>query len=158
MANKKEEGKAVSAPVSYAGDSIQRNLFWIGLLLIPLGLMKNCSANRNTANEQLVTCEGVPPELSPASPLLTVRLNGINHSCYSMVFVAPSANSAVRIIANGTVDVCFWKDNRCVAWAHQKNNSLVEVTRSDIPKKNYPEYSAILIKGDSGDAVIRLSR
>lgn len=151
----KEDGKSAVA-VSYAGDSIQRRIFWIGLILIFSGLMKGCFSSGKSPDSGMVMCGGSAPELSPASPL--VRVN-ISQSCYSVVMIAPSANSRVDIIPKKSADVCFWNGTQCVAWLHIRyRKPPVALTRKDIPKKNYPEYSSILIKGDPGETEVRLSR
>lgn len=155
MANK-EDGKSAVA-VSYAGDSIQRKLFWVGLILLSAGLLiKSCSGSGKVAVSDMVICGGSAPELSPASPLVKVS---ISQDCYSVVMIAPSVNSRVDIIPKKSADVCFWNGSRCVAWMNIGYRKAPTVlTRRDIPKKNYPEYSSILIKGDPGETEVRLSR
>lgn len=154
MANK-EEGKSAAA-VSYAGDSIQRKLFWVGLILVSGGLMKGCFSSGKSPESGMIICSGAAPELSPSSPLVKI---GISQDCYTVVMIAPSVNSRVDIVPKKSAEVCFWNGSRCVAWMNIGYRKAPTVlTRKDIPKKNYPEYSSILIKGDPGETEVRLSR
>lgn len=147
------KSEAVKSQVKvFRKDSWPKKLFLIpGLLLIFVGLSRYFLTVNHVINDDLVTCGGVSQKLSRAYPLVRQE---INQSCYSMVLIAPSAKSMVAVTPKKTADVCFWRKNRCVAWMHIKDRGIVEMTNEEIPR----DYSAILLKGDPGEAVISLYR
>lgn len=153
----------MSAQIEPQNNLISNRVFNAGVILSlaligfgSCGKSDNSNGNIFQSDNNLITCGGVAPELSPSSPLVKIS---INQNCYSVVMIAPSANSRIDIIPKKSADVCFWNGKRCVARMNIGYRKAPTVlTRKDIPKKNYPEYSSILIKGDPGDTEVRLSR
>ena len=161
MANKNETRTGASAPivpVSYAGDSIQKKLFRIGLALVIIGFVfqfwnQHHNQKSNAGAPDIMLCDGLKkPVLSSESTLVrqTVRNN-----CFSAVLVSPSSLKAkIAWQAPGAIEVCFWKYNQCVAWMRIKNGQMQEQGRDKIPN----DYTAILLRGDPGEAEVRLLR
>lgn len=101
----------------------------------------------------VVMCKGLKkPALSQVSgPVKQI----LRSECFSAVLIAPSTPKAkIAWNAPGAVDVCFWKMNRCVAWMHIGDGQIQEKSRKDIPS----DYTAILLRGDPGEADIHLLR
>ena len=155
----RDDGKSAAtpvAPVSYAGDSIQRKILWAGLILLGIGFISkqwNINSDSGSGSSALVMCGGLKrPELNLNSSPVRQK---VRNECFSTVIVAPSApRSKVVWHAPGRVDVCFWKANRCLAWMRIGRNEIQEKTRKEIP----PDYTALLFKGDPGDLEVLLSK
>lgn len=101
----------------------------------------------------VVMCKGLKkPVLSKNSDSVKQI---VRSDCFSTVIVSPSTPKAkIAWNAPGAVDVCFWKLNRCAAWMHINDGQIQEKSRKDIPS----DYTAILLRGDPGEADIHLLR
>ena len=99
----------------------------------------------------LPICDGRPQVISRDSPQINPD---INQKCLLMVLVSHSAKSRISVTAKNSVDICFWKKNRCAAWMHIKDNKFIEMTEKEIPH----DYTAILLSGGPGKAEIFLYR
>lgn len=158
MANK-DDGKSAAAPVapvSYAGDPIQKKLLWIGLILLGVGYFstdQNRSSGSGAGDSGLAMCDGLkkPVLTREASPVRQTVLD----DCFSVVLIPPSsARHKVAVNSPGMIEFCYWRNNRCIAWLKTKDGQIQEKVRGEIPN----DYSAILMRGDPGTAEIHLLR
>lgn len=152
MASKKEDAKAVSAPVSYAGDSIQKKILRIGLLLISIGLIKGYIGNYQSgvsSGNQPICGDAVTYRLSSGQSVVEQK---VHKDCLSGLIFSPDISAGkIGIDAPGSVSICLWNRDRCVGWVHTENDNSQEMKKNEIP-----EYSAIRLIGDEGVATLRL--
>lgn len=148
----KEGGKSAAAD-SCAEDSIRGKFFWIGLLLISIGLIIGCySENHNgsiSPSTPIICGDAVSYRFSSRQRVIVQK---VHKNCLSGLIFSPDISEGkCGIDAPGAVRICLWNNDRCVGWINTKNNNSQEPRKNEIP-----EYSAIRLIGDEGDAILRL--
>ena len=131
--------------------------FWLVAIAVLIGGLNyfygKWNARGNYSASKIEMCKGF------GKPILSENSGSVRQvmrkECFSAVLVSPSTPKA-KIAGNvpGKADICFWRMNKCVAWMHIKNGQIQEKSRKEIPN----DYTAILLRGDPGEADIHLLR
>ncbi len=150
----KDEGKSeapVSAPVTYAGDSIQKKLIWIGVILLAVGWFsrQGKTAGQSSAPKQIPVCaDAVSVNLADSESMMAQK---VRPDCLSgLVFTNNADKYRMDFKVYGNVDVCFWDTDHCSGWRRLSVDNIVQPEAKELPR-----YSGFRLIGDSGVVEIR---
>ena len=155
MENKDGGSYECATPVSYAGDSIQGKLLWIGFIFIGIGCVSafwnrnsNPRSDKSEASAVVTCADSKIIHIDWQIPIAASKVSGSN--CWTEpVFVPWSARYLIDGVP-GTTEVCFWLNNRCeeIRMIHDGDNLDWKSAKL--------KYRAMRFRGNSGKVLVRL--
>lgn len=154
----KDDGKSkasVPAPVTYAGDKIQKKLLWAGIVLLVIGWFCRPGkiGGQSALPKQPMICADAVSVHMPNPGKMSVQK--VRPDCLSgLVFTDDSPEDyGMNFKVYGNVDVCFWDADHCSGWSRLSVDNMVQPEA-----KKLPRYSGFRLIGDPGFVEIRSFR